>query len=150
MVHLWAFLEPRSSSGSELIFVLSEGVGVRRKIVFNGCEFERDAQECQTLFHPLSLSPLFSCVDEYGYVVFFPPASNLGDKRRVNITKHTWLPTSDLSCAYHYISFHVVWNVAHSTAAAAIFLDELYTLWLAGENVPSCSLVTSQSDLNAA
>lgn len=70
MVHLWAFLEPRSSSGSELIFVLSEGVGVRRKIVFNGCEFERDAQECQTLFHPLSLSPLFSCVDEY--VVFFP------------------------------------------------------------------------------
>lgn len=47
----WVFLEPRSSSGSKQIFVQPEGVGVKRRPVFNGC----NSEQCSRVSDPFSL-----------------------------------------------------------------------------------------------
>lgn len=67
-VHLWAFLQPRSSSGSELIFVLFEGVGVKGIIAFNRCDWVKSKSVGP--FQPLYLSSCSSWMDWYHFVIY--------------------------------------------------------------------------------
>lgn len=71
------FLELGSSTGSELISELSEGVGVRQRIVFNRCETKSDVQEWR--FYQAPNLSHFSCVDKCNLFVALRTAPNLGD-----------------------------------------------------------------------